>query len=137
MGDSFDTLADDPGLADFLPDVAQGFTAHAGAPLEQNASQSDELSVIDALQTVKDPEIPVNIYDLGLIYDIIRHPTGDVDITMSLTAPGCPVAGELPGQVAEAVAAVENVGKVAVSLVWDPPWTTERMSEDARLALDF
>ena len=137
MGDSFDTLADGPGLADFLPDVSQGFTAHAGAPLEQNASQSDELAVIDALQTVKDPEIPVNIYDLGLIYDIIRHPTGDVDITMSLTAPGCPVAGELSGQVAEAVAAVENVGKVAVSLVWDPPWTTERMSEDARLALDF
>jgi len=137
MGDSFDTLADGPGLADFLPDVSQGFTAHAGAPLEQNASQSDELAVIDALQTVKDPEIPVNIYDLGLIYDIFRHPTGDVDITMSLTAPGCPVAGELPGQVAEAVAAVESVGKVAVSLVWDPPWTTERMSEDARLALDF
>ncbi|MBT4849107.1 MAG: DUF59 domain-containing protein, partial [Alphaproteobacteria bacterium] len=87
MGDSFDTLADGPGLADFLPDVSQGFTAHAGAPLEQNASQSDELAAIDALQTVKDPEIPVNIYDLGLIYDIIRHPTGDVDITMSLTAP--------------------------------------------------
>lgn len=137
MSETFDKLAEGPGLADFLPDVSHSFTAYAGAPLEKNATQSDEHSVIDALQTVKDPEIPVNIYDLGLIYDIIRHPTGDVDITMSLTAPGCPVAGELPGQVAEAVAAVESVGKVAVSLVWDPPWTTERMSEDARLALDF
>ena len=130
-------IDDGPGLADFLPDTSNGYIAKAGAPLENPAGQADPVAVEDALKSVHDPEIPVNIYDLGLIYDIIRHPTGDVDITMSLTAPGCPVAGELPGQVAEAVAAVESVGKVAVSLVWDPPWTTERMSEDARLALDF
>jgi FeS assembly SUF system protein len=86
---------------------------------------------------VHDPEIPVNIYDLGLIYDVIRQDNGDVEITMSLTAPGCPVAGEMPGQVAEAVAQVESVGNVGVELVWDPAWTPERMSEDAKLALDW
>ena len=133
----FKDLNDGPGLADFLPDISNGYTAYAGIAREMEDGQCSELAVIDALQTVKDPEIPVNIYDLGLIYDIIRHPSGDVDITMSLTAPGCPVAGELPGQVAEAVARVDGVGKVAVSLVWDPPWSPIRMSEDARLALDF
>jgi FeS assembly SUF system protein len=86
---------------------------------------------------VHDPEIPVNIYDLGLIYDVIRQDNGDVEITMSLTAPGCPVAGEMPGQVAEAVAQVESVGNVGVELVWNPAWTPERMSEDAKLALDW
>ena len=87
--------------------------------------------------TVKDPEIPVNIYDLGLIYDIIRHDDGNVDITMSLTAPGCPVAGEMPGQVARAVAERPDVGQVSVTLIWDPAWTPDRMSEDAKLALDL
>ena len=93
--------------------------------------------VEDALKTVHDPEIPVNIFDLGLIYDIDRRKNGDLHITMSLTAPGCPVAGEMPGQVAAAVAAAEGVGAVSVELVWSPPWTPERMSDDARLALDF
>ena len=133
----FEDVNDDTKLADFLPDVSNGYTAHAGTALETEVGQCSELAVIGALQTVKDPEIPVNIYDLGLIYDIIRHPSGNVDITMSLTAPGCPVAGELPGQVAQAVALVDGVGKVAVSLVWDPPWSPTLMSEDARLALDF
>ena len=79
----------------------------------------------------------MNIYDLGLIYDVDRKDGGDVYITMSLTAPGCPVAGEMPGQVAEAVAAAEGVGEVTVELVWDPAWTPDRMSEDAKLALDL
>ena len=69
---------------------------------------------------MKDPEIPVNIYDLGLIYEVLRHEDGNVDISMSLTAPGCPVAGEMPAQVAEAVAAVEGAGRIAVTLVWEP-----------------
>ena len=125
-----------PGLADFLPDTSSGYTAHAGAPLERPAP-ADEAQVIAALKTVKDPEIPVNIYDLGLIYEVARQPSGDVDINMSLTAPGCPVAGELPQQVANAVAALEAVGRVSVTLVWDPAWTPKRMSEDAKLALDF
>ena len=128
---------DGPSLQDFLPDVANGYTARAGAPLSHGAGQADAVAVEDALKSVHDPEIPVNIHDLGLIYDVERRPNGDVHITMSLTAPGCPVAGEMPGQVARAVAGLEDVGCVEVELVWDPPWTPERMSEDARLALDF
>ena len=126
-----------PGLADFLPDTSGGYTARAGKPLNGAAGKADEASVISALMRVKDPEIPVNIYDLGLIYDIIRHETGNVSITMSLTAPGCPVAGEMPGQVAEAVAKQADVGAVDVTLVWDPAWSPDRMSEDAKLALDI
>lgn len=133
-----DSVYDDkgPGLADFLPDTSSGYTAHAGQPLDNPACADEEL-VIGALKTVKDPEIPVNIYDLGLIYEVARQPSGDVDINMSLTAPGCPVAGEMPQRVANAVAALDQVGRVSVTLVWDPAWTPDRMSEDAKLALDF
>ena len=111
--------------------------ARAGAALVDAVGPADAIIVEDALKTVHDPEIPVNIFDLGLIYDVDRRPNGDVYITMSLTAPGCPVAGEMPGQVAAAVAAADGVGEVSVELVWSPPWTPERMSDDARLALDF
>lgn len=125
-------------LADFLPDTSSGYTAYAGDRLTGvTARQLDEEAVIAALKTVKDPEIPVNIYDLGLIYDVVRHENADVDINMSLTAPGCPVAGEMPGQVARAVAAVPGAGRVAVTLVWEPAWSPDRMSEDAKLALDY
>jgi FeS assembly SUF system protein len=130
-------VADGPGLDAFLPDTSQGFIARAGIPLTDPAGAADPIVVEDALKTVHDPEIPVNIFDLGLIYDVNRQKNGDVHITMSLTAPGCPVAGEMPGQVAAAVAAAEGVGAVSVELVWSPPWTPERMSDDARLALDF
>lgn len=129
---------DGPSLADFLPDTSAGYTAHAGAPhLDGIGKKLAAEAVTAALRTVKDPEIPVNIYDLGLIYDVLRQDNGDVDINMSLTAPGCPVAGEMPAQVAKAVAAIDGAGRVAVTLVWDPPWTPERMSEDAKLALDY
>ena len=126
-----------PGLDAFLPDTSQGFVARAGTALTDASGPADPMVVEDALKTVHDPEIPVNIFDLGLIYDVDRRKNGDVHITMSLTAPGCPVAGEMPGQVAAAVAAAEGVGAVSVELVWSPPWTPERMSDDARLALDF
>ena len=126
-----------PGLDAFLPDISQGFIARAGTALENGSGPADPIVVEDALKTVHDPEIPVNIFDLGLIYDVDRRKNGDVYITMSLTAPGCPVAGEMPGQVAAAVAAADGVGAVSVELVWSPPWTPERMSDDARLALDF
>jgi FeS assembly SUF system protein len=130
-------MDDGPGLEAFLPDISQGFVAQAGTELADGAGPADAIIVEDALKTVHDPEIPVNIFDLGLIYDVDRRPNGDVYITMSLTAPGCPVAGEMPGQVAAAVAAADGVGAVSVELVWSPPWTPERMSDDARLALDF
>ena len=132
-----DKGADGPDLTDFLPDVTAGYIARAGERLAKASGPADAIAVEDALKSVHDPEIPVNIFDLGLIYDIDRRTDGDVYITMSLTAPGCPVAGEMPGQVARVVAALDDVGAVSVELVWDPPWSPERMSEDARLALEF
>ena len=129
--------AGEPGLDAFLPDLSNGFVAKAGTALTSADSPVDLIVIEDALKTVHDPEIPVNIFDLGLIYDIERLPNGNVYITMSLTAPGCPVAGEMPGQVASAVAAIDGVGEVSVELVWAPAWSPERMSDDARLALDF
>lgn len=91
--------------------------------------------VIAALRTVYDPEIPINIYDLGLVYDIDLLPEGRVDIRMTLTAPACPVAGEMPEIVEERVMQVPGVDEVRVDLVWDPPWGRERLSEEARLQL--
>lgn len=91
--------------------------------------------VIEALRQIYDPEIPVNIYDLGLIYDLDIDAEGQVLIRMTLTAPGCPVAQTLPGQVARAVEAVEGVTRCNVDLIWDPPWTPARASEAARLQL--
>ena len=96
-----------------------------------------EAKVIGALQSIYDPEIPVNIYDLGLIYDIDVLPLGRVNINMTLTSPACPVAGSLPGEVENAVRNVEGVMDVAVELVWDPPWDMERMTEDAKLELNL
>ncbi len=92
-------------------------------------------AVIAALKTVFDPEIPVNIYDLGLIYDIAIDESQHVAIQMTLTSPGCPVAQTFPGTVEKAVNEVEGVADTAVELVWEPPWTQERMSEVARLEL--
>jgi len=94
-------------------------------------------AIVDALRTVHDPEIPVNIYDLGLIYELDIGGDGAIKVQMTLTTPACPVAGMMPQQVADAVALVPNAGEIEVKLVWDPPWTTERMTEDARLALDM
>tara|TARA_B100001057_G_scaffold73047_1_gene67339 strand:- start:108 stop:545 length:438 start_codon:yes stop_codon:yes gene_type:complete len=132
------THVDEPSLADFLPDTSSGYTVYAGTALaDSGGNPLGEEAVISALKTIKDPEIPVNIYDLGLIYDITCFQNGNVAINMSLTAPGCPVAGEMPAQVAEAVAALTGAGQISVTLVWEPAWTPERMSEDAKLALDY
>lgn len=92
-------------------------------------------AVIIALKTVFDPEIPVNIYDLGLIYDVAINEEQLVNIQMTLTSPGCPVAQTFPGTVEQAVNQVEGVKDCTVELVWEPPWTQERMSEVARLEL--
>lgn len=100
--------------------------------------QDDELvkdAVILALKGVFDPEIPVNIYDLGLIYDVIINDDAHVDVKMTLTTPGCPVAQTFPGTVEQAVNQVEGVRDCTVELVWEPPWTQERMTEAARLEL--
>ncbi len=100
-------------------------------------------AVAKAMRTVYDPEIPVNIYELGLIYtvDITGTETdpavSDISITMSLTAPGCPVAGEMPGMVRDAVAAADGIGNVEVELVWDPEWNPARMADTAKLQLNM
>ncbi|MDH5357070.1 MAG: SUF system Fe-S cluster assembly protein [Gammaproteobacteria bacterium] len=97
----------------------------------------DELKedVIEMLKTIYDPEIPVNIYELGLIYDIDVKEQNNVDIKMTLTAPGCPVAQSFPGEIEAKVATVPSVNEVTVELVWDPPWTRDMMSEAAQLQL--
>jgi FeS assembly SUF system protein len=92
-------------------------------------------SVVDVLKTVYDPEIPVDIYELGLIYDVNVEPSGDVAIRMTLTSPMCPVAESLPPEVEEKVRGVAGVTEVKIDLVWEPPWTPSLMSEAARLEL--
>lgn len=106
-----------------------------------NANPIDKLmlegEVIEALRTVYDPEIPVNIYELGLVYDVDVTPEGEVNIEMTLTSPMCPVAGTLPPEVEEKVKDIDGVSDCHVQVVWDPPWTPERMSEAAKLELGF
>ncbi|MBR0672120.1 SUF system Fe-S cluster assembly protein [Neoroseomonas soli] len=101
------------------------------------APKVSEDAVIAAVSTVYDPEIPVDIYQLGLIYAIEIADDGKVKVEMTLTTPSCPSAQELPGQVEDAVRGVEGVTDVDVEVVWDPPWDQSRMSEDARLALNM
>ena len=128
-------------LYDFIPNYPKGstqpFIVKLGTKNTFNKISISEKDIISNLTNVYDPEIPVNIYDLGLIYDIIISEGNNVSVKMSLTSPGCPVAGELPKQVADELTKIKNVGLIEVELVWDPPWTKERMSEDAKLALDI
>lgn len=119
------------------PAAEEGTQALSGQPLPGDADHATPEQVEEAMRSVYDPEIPVNIYDLGLIYRMEMDDKGDMDVLMTLTAPACPVAGEMPQQVADAVAAVEGVGVVTVTLTWTPPWTPERMSDDAKMALDI
>lgn len=92
-------------------------------------------AVIDSLKTVYDPEIPLNIYDLGLVYEVSATSVGAVHVRMTLTTPGCPVAGTLPGEIQRKIQAIPGVTSATVELVWDPPWTKDRMSEAALLEL--
>lgn len=110
-----------------------------GTPLIRPSTTDHPLyeAVVDACRTVYDPEIPVNIFDLGLVYTVEISPENAVDIAMTLTAPGCPVAGEMPGWVESAVEALPGVKEVKVAMVFDPPWGMEMMSDEARLELGF
>ena len=107
----------------------------SGIPEDELARLTDDL--IAALKTVYDPEIPCDIYELGLIYKVDIEDDRSIKVDMTLTAPGCPVAGEMPGWVENAIGAVPGVGAVSVSMVFDPPWTPDRMSEEARVALNW
>ena len=114
-------------------------TQETGAPVIRPSSYEHPLydNICEACRTVFDPEIPVNIFDLGLIYTIAISDENDVEIIMSLTAPGCPVAGEMPGWVSDAVQSVPGVKSVDVQMTFDPPWGMDMMSEEARLELGF
>jgi FeS assembly SUF system protein len=109
--------------------------APAAAPLTAAERDEVEVGIVEALKTVFDPEIPVNIYELGLIYDVEVQESGHVDLKMTLTSPGCPVAGSLPGEVEVKVRNVPGVASAQVELVWDPVWNPSMMSEAARLTL--
>ncbi len=110
-----------------------------GTPLIKPSSTDHPLyeALVEACRSVHDPEIPVNIYDLGLIYTIEISEENEVEVAMSLTAPGCPVAGEMPGWVADAISSVAGVKNVNVELVWEPQWGMDMMSDEARLELGF
>lgn len=122
---------------DDLKDLKKDYIAHAGKELESGVEHAAKDDIIKALKTVEDPEIMINIYDLGLIYDIRQNEKGDVDIDMTVTTPMCPVAGILPQQAADAVAMVKGVGKVMVKIVWEPAWSIEFLSDDAKMMIEM
>jgi FeS assembly SUF system protein len=139
-------LSPNPEIAD-MADIAPGAdAADAAEPapaatvltgphtMSEDASELEN-GIVEALKQIFDPEIPVNIYELGLIYDIDIQPAGAVQIKMTLTAPGCPVAGSLPGEVRDRVEGVPGVSSADVELVWEPFWNPSMMSEAARLQL--
>ena len=117
--------------------LAEGGTPVEGSNLSKEELEQMTADIVAALKAVVTTEIPADIYELGLIYKIDVDDDGKVEVDMTLTAPGCPVAGEMPGWVENAVSAVEGVGQVKVNLVFDPPWTVERMSDEAKLALNM
>ena len=104
---------------------------------QEDGSEELKQRVVAALKTVYDPEIPVDIYELGLIYDIVVRPTNDVEIKMTLTSPNCPVAESLPVDVEQRVSAVQDVASAMVEITWDPPWSPDMMSEAAKLELNL
>ncbi|THV13651.1 SUF system Fe-S cluster assembly protein [Rhizobium rhizophilum] len=116
------------------PDVRENII-HTAIPAEEVARLSDD--IVAALKTVYDPEIPSDIFELGLIYKIDIEDDRTVKIVMTLTAPGCPVAGEMPGWVENAVGSVEGVSGIEVEMSFDPPWTPDRMSEEAQVAVGW
>jgi len=121
------------------PDMTDQPPPMEGAPLIAPSSTDHPLydTVVEACRSVYDPEIPVNIFDLGLIYTIDIGAENEVSVLMTLTAPGCPVAGDMPGWVADAVEPLPGVKTVDVQLTWDPPWGMDMMSDEARLELGF
>ena len=122
-----------------MSDVADVKTANMETHSALSPEETERLSaeIVAALKTVFDPEIPADIYELGLIYKVDISDERAVDVTMTLTTPNCPAAGELPTMVENAVASVPGVGVVTVNLVWEPSWSPDRMSDEARLVLNM
>lgn len=129
-------VRDETGSADAAQDaMPNAVTTQSALPPEETERMAGD--IVAALKTVYDPEIPADIYELGLIYKVDIKDDRSVAVEMTLTTPNCPAAGELPAAVENAVASVPGAGPVHVSIVWDPPWTPERMSEEARLVLNM
>ncbi|MCA0047441.1 SUF system Fe-S cluster assembly protein [Mesorhizobium sp. B283B1A] len=129
-------------MDDASPTAETTAETSANAVVSASAIPADELArltddIVSALKTVYDPEIPADIYELGLVYKIDIEDDRSVKIDMTLTAPGCPVAGEMPGWVENAVGAVEGVSGVEVNMTFDPPWSPDRMSEEAQVAVGW
>lgn len=117
--------------------LQQDYTAYAGKKIKPGTPKAVREEIIDALKTVSDPEIMINIWDMGLVYRIEQKDDGDVDIDMTVTAPTCPVAGILPQQAADAVAALDGVGVVCVKVVWEPAWSFENLSDEAKAMIEL
>ena len=111
------------------------YKATAGELLKKGVKKASKEDIITAIKSVQDPELMINIYDLGLIYDIRQKEDGDVDIDMTLTSPTCPLAGDMPKMVANAVSSVPGTGVVTVQLTFDPPWGLDRLSEEIKLSM--
>jgi FeS assembly SUF system protein len=119
------------------PEPAEAKSEAVGPTAGNGGHDQLKDDIVAALKTVFDPEIPVDVYELGLIYRLDVDPERNIEVDMTLTAPGCPVAGDMPGWVENAVSSVTGVGQVTVKLVFDPPWDPSRMSDEARLALNM
>lgn len=115
-----------------LEDYKKDYVAKAGAPIQEGVAKADREAIIEALKTVSDPEIMINIWDMGLVYKIEQKENADVYIEMTVTSPMCPVAGVLPQQAADAVANVDGVGEVEVKIVWEPAWSLSNLSDEAK-----
>ena len=126
---------DEKQLEDFLPDKNTSYIKKFNN--SNIITKINEEQVIGCIRTVVDPEIPVNLYDLGLIYEIKINDNNDIKIKMTLTNPNCPVAGTMPESVGKSVEKLPNLNSIEVSLVWDPKWHKDLMSEEAKLALDI
>lgn len=130
-------IAPDPALESPTADPPVAETASPAPAAAPSSAEDVRDRVVQMLTTIYDPEIPVNIYEMGLVYDLGIDADGDVTVLMTLTSPSCPVAESLPPEVEAKIGSVEGVRSVKVDLTWDPPWTPERMSEAAKLELGF
>ena len=125
----------DKKLQDFLPNKNSSYIKRFSNSNKSSKIKEDQ--VIQCIRKVMDPEIPVNLYDLGLIYEIKINDKNDIKIKMTLTNPNCPVAGSMPESVGKSVEKLSNLNSIEVSLVWDPKWHKDLMSDEAKLALDI
>ena len=123
-------------MTDELNDFIEiDYKATAGSPLGKGAKHSTKEEIVTAIKSVQDPELMLNIYDLGLIYEINQKENGDVDIVMTLTSPTCPLAGDMPKMVANAVSSVLGTGVITVELTFDPPWGLDKLSDEIKLSM--